>query len=146
MLLTLLLACAPKNPAFFTALSEAAADRGFTAVVTTCPRSGSYAPVRLAPEQWAARIGAGISRFSALATTKAMPVEVCGVQDQLAWLTQVRCDDGTNPFGSLGEAHASRAGNVGGGGRCGSIIDLYVIPCPERNYEVYMDLYVCPMQ
>lgn len=86
----------------------------------------------------------GTQRFSALSTTKEQPVEVCEVQGQLVWLTQVQCDDGSNPYRSMSEAHNSRAGNVGPGGRCGSIVDLYMVPCPEKTYEVYMDLYVCP--
>ncbi|MFO8072433.1 MAG: hypothetical protein R6V85_11220 [Polyangia bacterium] len=27
--------------------------------------------------------------------------------------------------------------------RCGRIVDLYVVPCPEKDYEIYMDMYHC---
>ena len=133
MLFSLLLSCAPKVP-----LEAVSASSG------SCPRpDGMFGPVVLPKDVWEARIGASTQHFSELVTTAAQPVEVCGVQEQVAWLTRVQCEDGSNPFHSLSEAHNSRAGNVGSGGRCGSIIDLYQVPCPEKTYPVYMDLYVC---
>mgnify|MGYP000184427269 CR=1 FL=1 len=44
---------------------------------------------------------------------------------------------------NIAQAHASRAGNVGPGGRCDSIIDRYEVPCAEKTYAVYVDSYVC---
>jgi hypothetical protein len=82
--------------------------------------------------------------LSASPSTMDQPIEVCGVQGELAWLTLAKCDDGTNPFkGNAETAHAARTGSMGAGGRNGSIIDLYKVPCAEKTYEVYMDMYVC---
>ena len=65
-------------------------------------------------------------------------------EQQLDYLTQVTCTDGSHPFADRGDAHAARAGNVGPGGRCDRIIDQYVVPCPEATYQVFVDAYRCP--
>lgn len=110
----------------------------------TCDRGDDpYGPVRVSPEEWQGRKGAGVTRFSQAASTKGEPVEVCGIRNEMTWLLAATCDDGSNPFGGFEEAHAARVGNVGAGGRCSSIIDLYEVPCPEATYEIYMDAYVC---
>lgn len=71
---------------------------------------------------------------------------MCRIPSEMAWLLDMSCDDGSNPYGgSYERAHASRVGNRGEGGRCGSIIDLYEVPCPEATYAIYMDAYVCPL-
>jgi len=78
-------------------------------------------------------------------TSKADPVEVCGVVEQFRWLMTAVCPDGTHPFKEARQAHGSRVGNVGPGGRCGrTVIDLYRVPCPGKTFMVYMDLYNCP--
>lgn len=100
-------------------------------------------PVRLTEEEAAARTGARARRFSDVRTSRERPVEVCGVEAQHQWLLRATCDDGSHPFRSEPEAAAARAGNVGSGGRCDGTIDLYEVPCPERTYEVFMDLYMC---
>jgi hypothetical protein len=109
----------------------------------TCERPDEFGPVMVDIQLYGKRRGASAKRFSELVTTKAEPIEACGVRGSLVELVRLRCDDGSNPFGSLEEAHASRAGNVGAGGRCGSIVDLYKVPCPEKTYDVYVDMYVC---
>jgi len=78
-------------------------------------------------------------------TSKAQPVEVCGVVEQLRWLMTAVCPDGSHPFKGVRQAHHSRLGNVGSGGRCGTtVIDLYRVPCPGKTFMVYIDLYNCP--
>ena len=89
------------------------------------------------------RWGQGVSEVTLVRSSQAVPIEVCGVLGQLMWLTNLVCANGQPPFQSARDAHASRQGSVGGGGRCGAIIDLYSVPCPERNYEVYLDMYQC---
>ncbi len=84
------------------------------------------------------------SRFSQLGTTTSTPVEACGIEGQLQALLRMTCDDGSSPFSSAAQAHDARSGNLGAGGRCGSIIDLYQVPCPEATYPVHIDMYVCP--
>ncbi len=75
-------------------------------------------------------------------TSKEEAVEVCGVREQLRWLVNSVCPDGSHPFSDYRVAHSSRVGNVGPGGRCGvTIVDLYRVPCKDKVYMVYMDLY-----
>lgn len=109
-----------------------------------CRRQDEFGPVHLSPDEYRARSGVGVTRASDAVSSKEQPIEVCMVEGQLEWLVALTCADGSHPFSTPQEAHASRSGNVGGGGRCGSIIDLYVVPCPEGELEIYMDLYMCP--
>ncbi len=82
--------------------------------------------------------------LSKVHTTKAEPVEVCGLREQLGWLMAAVCPDGTHPFVDPRVAHMSRVGNVGPGGRCGTtIVDLYRVPCKSKVFFVHMDLYNC---
>lgn len=103
-----------------------------------------FGPVFLDSRQYEVRTGADAKSFATLVTTKEKPLEDCGIPAVLEKLAWLRCNDGSNPFGGKSRAaHASRSGNVGPGGRCDSIIDLYVVPCPEAKYEVFADSYVC---
>ncbi len=86
---------------------------------------------------------AGQAFFSKVESSPEAPVEVCTVRSQLDLLMRLRCDDGSLPFDDLDHAHGSRAGNVGGVGRCDHIVDLYTIPCPEKSYDLYLDSYMC---
>lgn len=106
--------------------------------------------VRLSGDEAEQRHGRTAIRFSSVTSTKEQPIEVCGLRDQLGWLVRATCDDGSNPFTSAGDreaaldrAHESRRGSYGPGGRCKSPIDMYVVTCPERTYEVHMDMYMC---
>ncbi len=93
---------------------------------------------------WERRKGAGVVRYSDARSTKAAPVEVCGFPAENAWLIAASCNDGSHPIAKRVDAEKLRVGNVGSAGRCGSIVDLYRIPCPEATYDVYVDAYVCP--
>jgi hypothetical protein len=109
-----------------------------------CSRPEGYGPVIVSATQYAHRYAATVSRFSAIASTKEQPAEVCGIAAGIELLVSLTCDDGRNPFGGdWTAAHSSRAGNVGPGGRCDSIIDRYVVPCPEGSFDVYIDSYIC---
>ena len=109
--------------------------------------------VYLTAQQFETRYGASAEKFAEVQSTLERPVEVCGVDLELEFLTRLRCADGSNPYGDLrsdpyGALLAtldSRRGSFGPGGRCGSIIDLYDVPCPEKTYEVYIDFYICPL-
>ncbi len=92
-----------------------------------------------APKRW----GTGWTQFSEVRTSKAVPIEVCHADEEYAWIASLVCDDGTRPFATPGDAARSRAGSVGGGGRCGAVLDLYVVECPEATYKIYMDMYHC---
>lgn len=90
-----------------------------------------------------ARANPRAATFSGSPSSFEEPIEVCGVGGQLAVLTTLRCDDGSRPFADRGAAHRSRVGSADGGGRCGKAIDLYKVACPEKTYDVFLDLYVC---
>ena len=129
----LLLALGCKKPPITTAAAAQA---------SACDRpTGMFGPVALAGGD--DRYGEGVRSLSEAKTSKEQPIEVCSVRGQLAWLMQAQCEDGSQPFTDPGSAHASRVGNVGPGGRCESVIDLYQVPCPEGEVAVYMDLYMC---
>jgi len=91
------------------------------------------------------RHGHDVAQFSALETSQEKPLEECGLQSVLSRLVTLQCDDGSSAFpGGPGQAHSSRVGNTGPGGRCGAIIDLYRAQCGATTYDVYADMYFCP--
>ena len=106
-------------------------------------RSDQFGPITLTAQQATGRYGHGSTRFDQVMSSKERPVEVCGPPGELDWLFATSCADGSHPFADRSSAHAARRGSVGGGGRCGSIIDDYVVPCPEKTYEIFMDMYMC---
>lgn len=106
-------------------------------------RSDQFGAVTLTAAQATGRYGHGSTRFDQVITSKERAVEVCGPSGQLDWLFATSCADGSHPFADRATAHAARRGSMGAGGRCGSVIDLYAVPCPEKTYEVYMDMYMC---
>jgi len=110
-----------------------------------CADRGSGAAVGRPRAEWEQRRGATATRLSEVPSTKDEPIEVCTIPEEMTWLLRVRCDDGSYPFPDYDHAHAARVGNVGPGGACGAIIDLYQVPCPEGAYQVYVDAYVCPV-
>jgi hypothetical protein len=110
-----------------------------------CEEKDPSRTVGMAKADWARRKGAGVAKFSAAKSTKDAPVEVCGIPAENEWLVAAACDDGSHPFASRSDAEGARDGNVGEAGRCGSIIDLYRVKCPENTYDIYLDGYVCPL-
>jgi len=109
-----------------------------------CHHPEPVGPVLVPDPVYASRTGHDAIRFSQLNTTAQRPLEECGLRTVLQRLATLTCDDGTNPFkGDLRAAHASRAGNIGPGGRCGSILDHYDVPCREKTYAVHADMYLC---
>ncbi len=91
------------------------------------------------PQRW----GYGVTRADQIRSSPAVPVEVCGVRGQTSWLVNLVCPDGSRPFASHQQAHAARRGNVGAGGRCGTVVDRYQVACSTGVYDVFMDLYHC---
>ena len=103
-----------------------------------------FAPSLVPHDAYASRNGVMAARFSQLTTSMERPLEECGLRTVLQRLVALTCDDGSNPFRSdMRAAHASRRGSMGAGGRCEQIIDVYVVKCPEKTYEVYADMYFC---
>lgn len=112
------------------------------------PKCPSESVVSIAPVIWDDNAGhlrwwIGERLLDEVKSSKEKPVEVCGVRGQLQWLMNSVCPDGKKPFSSFMEAHQSRSGSIGAGGRCGKIVDLYRVPCETKVYEVYMSLYHC---
>ena len=94
-------------------------------------------------EQAAGRYGRNAKMFADAPTTKDKAIEVCGIPQQQEWLMTTTCADGSRPYNNRREIAESRRGNVGEGGRCGAIIDLYIAKCPEKPYDVHIDMYMC---
>jgi hypothetical protein len=103
-------------------------------------------PVLVDANTWAARRGAGVKRFSAVQTTEETPVEVCGIEGEVEWMTHVVCNDGSNPYRTPDVANESRDGWLARGGRCNSILDRYSVKCPEATYRIHVDRYICPRE
>lgn len=101
-------------------------------------RADEFGPVALRAEQVALRRGTGAKTVADVATSKSAPIEVCMPAGEREWLASVTCSDGSKPTA------AQRSGSVGPGGTCGSVIDLYSVTCPDKAYEVFMDMYMCP--
>ena len=85
--------------------------------------------------------------FGDTQSTETTPIEVCAVRGEIAYLLRLTCADGSRPWGSdAHKAYAARKGSVNAAGRCSAqnaAIDLYDVPCPERHYAVYIDMYEC---
>jgi hypothetical protein len=109
----------------------------------TCGEEGT-GPVVVDASTWAARNGADVKKFAEVTSSAQKPVEVCGIEGEVEWITRVTCNDGSNPYGSQAKANESRDAYVAKGGRCGSILDRYTVKCPEKSYQVFVDRYICP--
>lgn len=111
-----------------------------------CADASDGASVGIPQAEWDRRNGAGVTQFSKARSSKALPIEMCGIDAENEWLGTLACDDGAHPIQSHADAENARVGNVGDGGRCGSIIDAYQVKCPERTYDLFIDAYVCPLK
>jgi hypothetical protein len=100
-------------------------------------RTDMFGPFALDEAQAQRRYGANARTFADAPTTKARAIEVCGIPASRQWLRGTACADGS-PAKQNG-----RSGSVGPGGRCGAIIDLYSVTCPEGNHDVHIDIYMC---
>ncbi len=100
-------------------------------------------PWNLTTDQMSKRFGTGVTALASITTSQAHPIEVCGVPAENTWLAASTCADGSHPYPGPEAVEESRAGNTGPGGRCGGIIDLYKAKCPEKVYDVYIDMNLC---
>lgn len=100
-------------------------------------RPDMFGPFALDEAQAKQRYGQNAQKFTDAPTAKDRAIEVCGIPASRQWLKGTACADGS-PAKQNG-----RVGSVGPGGRCGAIIDLYTVTCPERDYEVFIDIYMC---
>lgn len=108
-----------------------------------CDTQRERGQLALSPEEYDLRTGKDARALADLRTSRERPVEVCGVHDQHALLMSLTCADGSRPLTTTTDARRARLGSVGTGGRCGKIIDLYRVTCPDRRHDIYMDAYYC---
>ena len=89
------------------------------------------------------RNGATAKTFKDVKSSKDKPAEMCGIPAENAWLMTLTCDNGSKPV-TRSNVETFRAGSLGPGGRCGSIIHKYSVKCPEASYDIFIDAYICP--
>ena len=111
-----------------------------------CTDPSDERPVGVPRAEYDKRNGVGVTKFSQVKSTKERPVEMCGIGAGNKWLASLACDDGSRPLHGNSEAERSRVGNVGPGGRCGSIVDHYKVTCGDKAYDIFTDGYVCPLE
>jgi hypothetical protein len=109
-----------------------------------CGEEGT-APILVDRATWSSRRGGGVKRFGDIVTSEQEPLEVCGIDGEVEWLTRATCKGGSRPFATPEAANSGRDSYAGRGGRCNSILDRYTVKCPEQTYTLYVDRYVCPM-
>jgi hypothetical protein len=124
-------------------MRDGAPYQGPTAPCTLRPGDSVSIPAGVSADDLERSYGRQDQRFSDSPSTAAHPIEVCGMPAEIDYLMRTTCEDGSRAFPTRAAADASRVGNVGRGGRCGRVIDEYVVPCPEHRYEVYIDVYRC---
>jgi hypothetical protein len=132
------LECEPAAACMVSTHSE-----GPKAATRECGQEGT-GPVVVDAAKWAARNGKDVTKFADAKSSQEQPIEVCGIEGEVEWMTRVTCNDGSNPYGSAAVANESRDAWVATGGRCASILDRYSVKCPEKTYQVYVDRYICP--
>ncbi len=103
-------------------------------------KANSSKAVGLPAAEWNKRNGAGVTKYANARSTKDLPIEMCGIREENTWLVSLTCNDGSHP---IMDAETARVGNVGTGGRCGSIVDKYAVKCPEKTYDIFIDAYIC---
>lgn len=101
---------------------------------------GAHGPVIVTAQEYADRAGQAAKRFSELPKE---PIQECGIPASQQRLLALRCDDGSAPFATPDAVRLARKGNLGPGGRCKKMIDHYVAQCPEKAYDVHVDMYWC---
>ena len=108
-----------------------------------CGQEGT-APIVVDDATWAARRGATAKHFGDVHTTEKEPVELCGIESEVEWMTRITCANGSNPIGTQERANEVRDSWMARGGKCNSILDRYSVACPEATYVIHIDRYVCP--
>ena len=110
----------------------------------TCGEEGTGS-VYLDSGEWAKRRGVNVARFADVKTSEAEPIEVCGIDGEVEWMTRAACNGGSHPYKTIEQANDSRDSWMARGGRCNSILDRYTVQCPEATYVIHVDRYVCPV-
>jgi hypothetical protein len=157
LLVLAIAACGGKQPATGGGTGTMPSNTSGTTTTGTAPAAGGWVddasmcanhpdelgPWNLTADQMGKRYGTGVTALATIQTTQQHPIEVCGVPAENVWLAASTCADGSHPYKSPDDVEQSRSGNTGEGGRCGGIIDLYKAKCPEKTYDVYIDMNLC---
>jgi hypothetical protein len=120
-----------------------AQSQGDPATKRACGDEGTT-PIEVDADTWDARRGADTKRFADIKTSVSEPVELCGIDGEVEWMGRVTCNDGSNPYESPAAINEGRDGWVENGGRCNSVLDRFTVRCPEAEYTIHIDRYVCP--
>jgi hypothetical protein len=85
------------------------------------------------------------SPIGGAAGTADAPIPRCGARDSYRYVAaEFRCPEGGNPLdGDLSAAARVRAGSIGPRPD-GHMIDVYEVPCPSGQVDVFIDMYGCP--
>ena len=132
------LECEPAAACMVSTHSE-----GPKAATRACGEEGT-GPVTVDAATYAGRNGVGVKKFADAKSSQQAPIEVCGIEGEVEWITTVTCNDGSNPYGSQAVANEARDAWIEKGGKCNSILDRYSVKCPEKTYQVFVDRYICP--
>ncbi len=85
----------------------------------------------------AQRRGMGAKTYADVDSTKAQPIEVCGMEGARIWLESTKCPDG-----SVG-LQGGRFDSVGRGGRCDTMIERFKVGCPDGTLNIVFAVHFC---
>lgn len=85
----------------------------------------------------AQRRGTGAKTYADVDSTKAQPIEVCGMEGARIWLESTKCPDG-----SVG-LQGGRFDSVGRGGRCDTMIERFKVGCPDGTLNIVFAVHFC---
>jgi hypothetical protein len=85
----------------------------------------------------AQRRGTGAKTYADVDSSKAQPIEVCGMEGARIWLEKTRCPDG-----SVG-VQGGRFDSVGRGGRCDTMIERFKVGCPDGTLNIVFAVHFC---
>ena len=110
-----------------------------------CGARDEYQAGRISQSDYDSRPSVDETQLIDLNSSKEQPVKMCGANDSYAFVAQLRCEDGA-VHNRARQPQRARVGNVGPGGQCDNIIDLYRVRCSDGNtHEIFIDMYWCPL-
>lgn len=152
-LIVLLLAGCPAKKSADAPKDPPPADAGTDPVVVAPPDASAVAPPSVNPfcanrpekagpfvldaTLAAQRRGTGAKTYADVDSTKAQPIEVCGMEGARIWLESTRCPDG-----SVG-VQGGRFDSVGRGGRCDTMIERFKVGCPDGTLNIVFAVHFC---
>ncbi|MBL4635137.1 MAG: hypothetical protein JKY56_14795 [Kofleriaceae bacterium] len=117
-------------------------DRAVAARPRKCGEPG-IGPVAITAEKAKMRYGSGFHRLATAYISQSRPVEVCGTRAQYEWLRESKCANGRSPVASMKDFREASRGLVDVQGQCSSKIDRFMVSCPEKQYNVFLDGSMC---